>query len=141
MPASSPPAPHRLEPAPERVIRIVIADDHAAVRRGLVELLSAEDDLRVVAEATDVSEAFRSVLEHRPDVLLLDLTMPGGSSLDAIPAIREHAPGTAVVILTMQDHPAFERRARTLGAAGYVLKDDADTALVGILRVGASAEG
>lgn len=132
--APSPSAPHRTAPAAGRVVRIVVADDHAAFRRGLVELLRAEDDLRVVAQATDIGGASRSVLEHRPDVLLLDLNMPGGSSLDAIPRILENAPGTAVVLVTMQDDPAFERRARALGASGYVRKDDADTTLAGVLQ-------
>lgn len=125
-------------------IRIVIADDHVAVRRGLVQLLGAEQDLCVVAEAADLDGARRAVPEHRPDVLLLDLNMPGGSSLDAISGLLGRTPGTAVVILTMQDDPAFERRARAAGASGYVLKDAADVELVGVLRTaasGGSAEG
>lgn len=116
------------------MIRVVVADDHAASRHGLVELLSAEDGFRVVSEAISLDEAFRAAGEQRPDVLLLDLNIPGGSSLDAIPSILERAPGTVIVIVTMQDDPGFERRARALGAAGYVVKDAADTALVSALH-------
>lgn len=138
MPAASPPAPRREVSAAGRLIRIVIADDHAAVRRGLVRLLSAEEDLQVVAEATDLDEACRAVPVHRPDVLLLDLNMPGGSSLAAIPGLLERNPETAVVILTMQDDRAYERLARAAGASGYVLKDAADVELVHVLRAAAS---
>lgn len=137
MPSSSPPASPRTALSARRVVRIVVADDHAAVRRGLVQLLHAEEDLRVVAEAADLGGACRAVREHLPDVLLLDLNMPGGSSLSAIPAILQRAPTTAVVILTMQDDPAYERRARSAGAAGYVLKDAADVELVSVLRAAA----
>jgi DNA-binding NarL/FixJ family response regulator len=90
---------------------VVIADDHAVVRSGLRLLLDAEPGLEVVAEAGDVPTALRMAKAHRPRVLVLDLNMPGGSSLDAIAELREHAAETAVVVLTMQDDPAFAREA------------------------------
>jgi two-component system, NarL family, response regulator NreC len=117
-------------------IRLVIADDHAVVRAGLRMVLDAEPDLEVVAEAGEIETARRMVAAHRPDVLVLDLNMPGGPSIPAIPELAEH---TAVVVLTMQNDPAFARRALQDGARGYVLKEAADAELVGAVR--AAAEG
>ena len=122
------------EDQPASVIRLVLADDHAVVRAGLRLLLDAESDFEVVAEAGDVDAARRYVRGHHPDVLVLDLNMPGGSSLEAIPAIREEAPATQVVVLTMQEEPAFARQALAAGAAGYVLKEAADSELVEAVR-------
>ena len=122
------------------MIRLVLADDHAVVRAGLRLLLDAESDFEVVAEAGDVDAARRYVRGHHPDVLVLDLNMPGGSSLEAIPAIREEAPDTQVVVLTMQEEPAFARQALASGAAGYVLKEAADSELVEAVRRAALGE-
>jgi two-component system response regulator NreC len=121
-------------------IRIVIADDHAVVRSGLRLLLEAESDFEVVAEAGDVDAARRYVRGHHPAVLVLDLNMPGGSSLDAIPLIRTEALDTQIVVLTMQEEPAFARQALGAGAAGYVLKEAADSELVEAVRRAAAGE-
>jgi two-component system response regulator NreC len=121
-------------------IRIVIADDHPVVRRGLRQLLEAESDLEVVAEAGDADDARRYVRGHHPDVLVLDLNMPGGSSLDSIPAIREEAPGTQIVVLTMQKEPAYARQALGSGALGYVLKEAAEAELVEAVRAAAAGD-
>jgi two-component system, NarL family, response regulator NreC len=121
------------------VIKIVIADDHAVVRRGLRMLLDAEDGLEVVAEAGDVSSALRYVRAHRPNVLVLDLNMPGDPTLPAIPSFMEAATETRVVVLTMQNDPAFAREALRAGALGYVLKEAADSELVQAVRL--AAEG
>ena len=126
--------------APASVIRIVIADDHAVVRSGLRLLLDAEEDFEVVAEGGDVDAARRYVRGHHPAVLVLDLNMPGGSSLEAIPAIRAECPDTQIVVLTMQDAPAYARQALSAGAAGYVLKEAADTELVEAVRRAAAGE-
>jgi two-component system response regulator NreC len=115
-------------------IRIVLADDHAVVRAGLRMLLEAEPGFEVVAEAGDVDAARRYVLGHHPSVLVLDLNMPGGSSLDAIPEIRAQSPETDIVVLTMQEEPAFARHALAAGATGYVLKRAADSELVEAVR-------
>src|SRR6202051_2101313 len=130
------------EPATESpaAIRIVLADDHQVVRAGLRLLLDAEEGLEVVAEASDVDSARRYVRGHHPAVLVLDLNMPGGSSLEAIPAIREEAPDTQVVVLTMQEEPAFARQALATGALGYVLKESADDELVEAVRRAAAGE-
>ncbi len=117
-------------------IRVVIADDHAVVRAGLRLVLDAEEGLNVVAEAGEIDYALRMVRAHRPDVLVLDLNMPGG---DSLPAIPELAGQTAVVVLTMQNDPAFARRAFQGGAKGYVLKEAADAELVQAVQ--AAAEG
>ncbi len=122
-------------------IRIVLADDHAVVRAGLRLLLDAETDLEVVAQAGDVDGALRAVLGHKPDVLVLDLNMPGEqTSLEALPGIAERSPGTKTVILTMQEDPEYARRALRAGALGYVLKEAADVELVEAVRRAAGGE-
>jgi two-component system, NarL family, response regulator NreC len=118
-------------------IRVVIADDHPIVRRGLKQLLEGEG-IEVLAEADEIEAARRYVHGHHPDVLVLDLNMPGGSSLDAIPRIRQESPGTQIVVLTMQDEPAYARQALSNGALGYVLKESADTELVEAVRAAAA---
>jgi DNA-binding NarL/FixJ family response regulator/tRNA A-37 threonylcarbamoyl transferase component Bud32 len=119
-------------------VSIVIADDHAMVRSGLRVLLESEPDLRVVAEAGDVDTALRCTAAHRPSVVVLDLNMPGEPSLPAIPRFLESAPGTAVVMLTMQDEPAFAREALSAGASGYVVKASAESELVEAVRAAAA---
>jgi two-component system, NarL family, response regulator NreC len=119
--------------------KIVLADDHVVVRRGLRMLLDAESDFEVVAEAGTVEDASRYVRAHRPAVLVLDLNMPGSSSLEAIPTLRDTVPETQIVVLTMQNDPAFARVALRSGAVGYVLKESADGELVDAVRM--AAEG
>jgi two-component system response regulator NreC len=121
-------------------IRVVLADDHAVVRAGLRLLLNREPDLEVVAEASNADDAARYVRGHRPDVLLLDLNMPGESGLDLIPRLVEEMPGTRIVVLTMQRDPAFARRALGSGAHGYVIKDAADEELVRAVRLAAAGQ-
>ncbi len=122
-------------------ITIVLADDHAVVRAGLRLLLDQAGGLRVVSEAGDAESALRAVLGHKPAVLVLDLNMPGElTSLDAIPEVADASPGTRVVVLTMQEDPAFARRALQAGAAGYVLKEAADSELVEAVRRAAAGE-
>lgn len=120
---------------PDEPIRVVIADDHAVVRTGLRMVLDAEPDIEVVAEAGDVETAGRAARAHRPDVLVLDLNMPGEPSLQAIPRFVQELPETAVVVLTMQQDPAFAREALRNGARGYVLKEAADAELVQAVRL------
>jgi two-component system response regulator NreC len=121
---------HERTPDATGGMTIVLADDHAIVRSGLRMLLDAEDGLRVVAEAGDVAEAVRKVRAYKPDVLVLDLSMPGGPSLAAFPSLQEASPATAIVVLTMEDEPRFARAAMRAGALGFVLKEAADTELV-----------
>jgi two-component system response regulator NreC len=120
-------------------VTIVLADDHQVVRQGLRMLLEAEEGFEVLDEAGDVETAMRKVLAYRPQVLVLDLQMPGEPSLGAIPRIIESSPGTRVVVLTMQDAPTLARQALRSGALGYVLKEAATTELVQAVRL--AAEG
>jgi two-component system response regulator NreC len=121
-------------------IRIVLADDHPVVRSGLRLLLDEEPDLQVIAEASTADEALCRTRGQRPEVLVLDLSMPGRSSLEVIPEIRRAVPRTAIVVLTMHEDPALVRDAMRGGAAGYVLKEAADTELLHALRAAAAGE-
>jgi two-component system, NarL family, response regulator NreC len=121
-------------------IRLVLADDHAVVRSGLRMLLDSEPGFEVVAEASNIEDARRYVRGHHPKVLVLDLNMPGGSSLQAIPILRQESPDTQIVVLTMQQEPAFAREALGAGALGYVLKEAADDELVEAVRRAAAGE-
>ena len=122
-------------PTDDATITIVLADDHAVVRSGLRMVLDREADFEVVSEAGDADTAVRTVLGHKPSVLVLDLNMPGQlTSLEAIPRVAEVSPGTRVVVLTMQEDPEFARQALRAGAAGYVLKEAADDELVEAVR-------
>jgi two-component system, NarL family, response regulator NreC len=128
-------------PDSDSPLRIVIADDHTVMRSGLRMLLEAEQGFHVVSEAGSVQSVFRDVRTHRPDVLVLDLNMPGGSSVQAISQLSRISPRTAVVILTMEDDPGFMREAYAAGARGYVLKESAATELVQVIRTAAAADG
>lgn len=120
-------------------VRVVIADDHSLLRRGLRQLLE-DEGIEVVAEAGDVDTARRYVRGHRPDVLVLDLNMPGSPSLEAIPWIRRESPETQIVVLTMQNEPAYARQALSAGALGYVLKESADAELVEAVHAAVAGE-
>jgi CheY-like chemotaxis protein len=112
------------------LVRVVIADDHAVLRRGLRALLDAEPDVTVVAEAADVDAALECALAHRPRVVVLDLNMPGTPTLAAIPEFRAAVPDAAIVVLTIQNDPTYARLAFKAGASGYVPKDAAEGELV-----------
>jgi two-component system, NarL family, response regulator NreC len=116
--------------APASLITIVLADDHRVVRSGLRVLLESDGRFAVLDEAGDVAGTFVKVRECRPQVLVLDLNMGGASSLDSIPRLRAELPGTQIVVLTMQENPAFAQAALRAGAVGYVLKDAADAELM-----------
>ncbi len=121
-------------------VKIVLTDDHEVVRNGLRMVLEAETGFEVVAEAGDLETTRRYVRAHRPDVLVLDLNLPEGSSLPAIPELLADSPATAVVVLTMQQDPAFAREAMRAGALGYVLKHSAGSELVDAVRAAAGGE-
>jgi two-component system, NarL family, response regulator NreC len=115
--------------SPAQPIRVVLADDHAQMRRSLRQLLQREDVLEVIAEETDLAAVQRVLDRHRPRVLVLDLGMYGGSSIGAIRRLRKAAPGTRIVLLTMDDDPVFAQLALDAGASGFVLKEMADADL------------
>jgi two-component system response regulator NreC len=124
---------------PDGGITIVLADDHRVVRAGLRMLLDAEPDMRVVSEAGDIALTERRVIAYHPHVLVLDVNMPEGSSIPAIPRILESAPETRIVVLTMQTDPQLARDALRAGATGFVLKAAAETELIQAVRF--AAEG
>jgi len=119
-------------------VSIIIVDDHAMVRSGLRLLLESAGGFTVVAEAGDVDAGLRCAAEHRPNIVLLDINMPGRPSLPAIPELLAAAPGSAVVVMTMQDEPAYARAALTAGASGYVLKEAAEVELLEAVRAAAA---
>ena len=127
-------------PQAESQIHVVLADDHAAVRRNLRLLLDAEEGIDVIAEAADISTVMRHVHAHLPHVLVLDLRMPNGSSIEAIRRLRAQVPGTEIVVLTMEESPAFAQQAIDAGAIGFVLKDRADAELMTAVRRAAAGD-
>ena len=120
-------------------ITIVLADDHQVVRSGLSVLLQADGRFEVLGEAGSVAATIDAVLACRPRVLVLDLNLGGESSLDTIPQLRAQVPETQIVVLTMQEDPAFARASLRAGAVGYVLKDAADSELMSAVLL--AAEG
>lgn len=118
-------------------ITVVLADDHNVIRAGLRSMLEEESDLRVIGEGADTASAVRLTQDRRPDVLVLDLQMPGADPARDIESLRESAPATAVVVLTMQSNPRKARELLRAGAAGYVLKQAAERKLTEAIRIAA----
>jgi two-component system, NarL family, response regulator NreC len=116
------------------VIRAVVVDDHAVVRSGIRLLLEREDDLEVVGEAGNGKDAIFAVRALKPDVILLDVVMPGESGIDVLPSLLKESPQTKVLVLSMQDDPSYVREAFAAGASGYVLKEAADEEVVAAVR-------
>ena len=115
-------------------VRIVIADDHGVLRAGLAALLATEPDFEVVGEAASGDAAVRVAVERRPDVVLLDVSMPGIDGLEATKLIKEKLPKTRVLILTMHEESALVRKAILGGASGYIVKRAIDSELVNAIR-------
>jgi DNA-binding NarL/FixJ family response regulator len=116
------------------VIRIVLVDDHAVVRSGIRRVLEAEADIEVVGEAGDAREAVFETRAQKPDVVLVDVVMPGKSGIEVIPDLLHEAPDAKILVLSMQDDPRYVREAFEAGASGYVLKDAADVEVVAAVR-------
>jgi DNA-binding NarL/FixJ family response regulator len=116
------------------VIDVLIADDHGIVRSGLRMLIDRQNDMKVIAEADDGVSALESTQAHRPDVAVLDVSMPRMTGLQAAREIRAHVPDTRVVLLSMHDDERYFLEGLEAGAAGYVLKRAADTDLIGAVR-------
>jgi DNA-binding NarL/FixJ family response regulator len=112
----------------------VIVDDHAVVRSGLKLLLDAEEDIEVVGEAGNLQEAVFRTRSLKPDVVLMDIVMPGASGIEATPAVLNEHPSARVLVLSMQDDPTYVHEAFAAGASGYVLKEAADEEVVGAIR-------
>ena len=120
--------------------RLLIADDHGIVRGGLRLLLDRQPDMEVVAEAADGVEAVAVALRERPDICVLDVSMPRMTGLQATVEIKTHLPDVAVLVLSMYDDERYLFEALQAGAAGYILKQEADTALVDAVRAVARGE-
>jgi two-component system response regulator NreC len=115
-------------------IRVLVVDDHAVVRSGLKLLLDAEEDIEAVGEAGNARDAVFRMRSLKPDVVLMDVVMPGESGLEATARIVRESPDTKVLVLSMQDDPRYVREAFAVGASGYVLKEAADAELVAAVR-------
>jgi two-component system response regulator NreC len=116
------------------VISVVVVDDHAVVRSGLKLLLANHGDIDVVGEAGNAQDAIFRARSLKPDVILLDVVMPGKSGIDVLPQLRKESPDTKVLVLSMQDDPSYVREAFAAGASGYVLKEAADEEVVAAVR-------
>ena len=121
-------------------IRVVIVDDHAILRSGLRRVLEAEPDIEVVGEAENAERAVFEALESKPDVVVMDVVMPGKTGIEGMPAVLQAVPETKVLVLSMQDDPRYVREAFASGALGYVLKEAADTEVVAAVRSVAGGE-
>lgn len=119
-------------------ITVVLADDHNVIRTGLRAMLEGEDDLRVIGEAADAAAVQKLVRDRHPDVLVLDLQMPGAQPASDVPTLRQEVPGTTIVVLTMQSDPRRARELLRSGASGYVLKQAAERQLTAAIRAAAA---
>jgi DNA-binding NarL/FixJ family response regulator len=130
----------RTSQRPDHPIRVVLADDHTGVRRSLRLVLDRDKDLRVVAEAADLATVLNQVYGHTPHVLVLDLQLPNGSSIETIRQLRAKAPETEIVVLTMEPSPVFAQQALDAGAVGFVLKHRADDELTEAVKRAARSQ-
>jgi len=121
-------------------IRVLVVDDHAIVRSGLRRVLDAEPDIETVSEAENAERAVFEAMEHKPDIVLMDVVMPGKSGIEGLPALLQAVPSAQVLILSMQDDPRYVREAFEAGASGYVLKEAADTEVITAVRAVAAGE-
>jgi two-component system response regulator NreC len=112
------------------LIRVLVVDDHAVVRSGLKLLLDSEEDVEVVGDAGTADQAVTRAELLKPDVVVLDVVMPGRSGIDATPEILQRSPDTKVLVLSLQDDPRYVQEAFAAGASGYVLKEAADSEVV-----------
>ena len=126
--------------ATEAKVTVVLTDDHAVVRGALKALLEGQDDLEVVGEAGDLASTRATVAEQQPRVLVLDVNLPDGLAIDALPELRQESPGTEIVLLTMERDLTLARRALDAGAGGYLFKDSAHLELIEAVRAAAAGE-
>jgi two-component system response regulator NreC len=117
-----------------RRVKVLLVDDHAVLRSGLRLLLNSQQDFDVVGEAGSGIEALELAVSQQPDLILLDLTMPGLGGMEALPALRRRAPEARILILTMHEDPHYLHQVLRNGAAGYVLKKAADVELLSAIR-------
>jgi len=116
------------------ILRVLVVDDSEVVRRGICHILKSQADIEIVCEASDGAEAVRKALEHRPDIVLLDITMPVMNGFDAARRIKHALPSTLILMVSQSDSAPFAREAIAAGAGGYVMKSNASTELIPALR-------
>ena len=116
------------------ILRVLVVDDSKMVRRGICQILQSQADIKVVCQAADGADAVRKVREHRPDVVLLDITMPVMNGFDAARRIKHEFPSTLILVVSQSDAAPFAREAIAAGASGYVVKSNASTDLIPMLR-------
>jgi two-component system response regulator NreC len=126
--------------APQETTTVVLVDDHAVVRGALRALLDGQEDVEVIGEAGDIASGRAIVAEKMPRVLVLDVNLPDGLALDAVPDLREESPDTKIVLLTMERDLTLARRALEGGASGYLFKDSAHLELIEAVRAAAAGE-
>jgi len=119
-------------------VKVLIVDDHAVVRAGLRMLVDAEEDMETVGEAGSVRDAIFEARSGKPDLILIDVLMPGESGLEGVPKLIKEHPDVKILVLSMEDDPRYVREAFAAGARGYVLKEAADAELVAAIREVAS---
>ena len=116
------------------ILRVLVVDDSEIIRRFICRILQSQADIEIVCEASDGAEGVRKVREHRPDVVLLDITMPVMNGFDAARHIKHEFPSTLILVVSQFDSPAHAREAISAGASGYVVKSNASTELIPVLR-------
>jgi two-component system, NarL family, response regulator NreC len=121
-------------------VTVLLVDDHAVVRGALKALLEGQEDLAVVGEAGSIASGRDALAEHRPTVLVLDVNLPDGLAVDALPDLRAASPETEVVLLTMERDLTLARQALDAGAKGYLFKDSAHTELIEAVRAAAQGD-
>jgi len=121
--------------AKEKSLRVVIADDHMMVREGIRNLLESQPDIEVVGEATNGDEALRQTLALAPDIILMDITMPGMNGLEATRLIRQQSPDTRILVLTMHEGDEYFFKMLDLGTAGYFVKGGSSAELIAAIRI------
>jgi DNA-binding NarL/FixJ family response regulator len=115
-------------------LRVLVVDDSEVVRRGICQILQSQADIEVICEAADGADAVRKAREHRPDIVLLDITMPVMNGFEAARRIKHELPSTLILMVSQFDSAPFQREAITAGASGYVVKSNAASELIPALR-------
>ena len=116
------------------IIRVLVVDDSDIIQRGICQILQSQADIEVVCQAADGADAVRKVREHRPHVVLLDVTMPVMNGFEAARRIKHEFPSTLILVVSQSDSAPFAREAIAAGASGYVVKSNASTELIPMLR-------
>ena len=112
------------------ILRVLVVDDSEVVRRGIGQILESESDIEIICEAADGADAVRKAREHRPDVVLLDITMPVMNGFEAARRIKQELPSTRILMVSQFDSAPFQREAMAAGASGYVVKSSAASELI-----------